>query len=109
VRGRPIGSRLFGLGSDRVTLRVPADQAEALTEALVHLGPGKTGIVQQSRAGGAVEVTGGRAVLHQATLVAIDDAGERLSGLCTALLRGEASAADVRDQLEALRGLLDLL
>jgi hypothetical protein len=42
-------------------------------------------------------------------MVAIDDAGERLSGLCTALLQGEATIADVTAQLESVRGLLDLL
>jgi hypothetical protein len=89
-----------------VTLRLSADQADRLTEALVHVHDGKADL---ARRGDAVEVTGGRAVLRQATLVAIDDAGERLSGLCTSLLRGEASAAEVRAELEALRGLLDLL
>jgi hypothetical protein len=48
-------------------------------------------------------------VLREATLVAIDDAGERLSRLCTSLLRGEATAGDVRAELDALQGLLDLL
>jgi hypothetical protein len=85
---------------------VSAHQAAALTDALLHLQPATVDVVPQ---GGAVELTGARAVLHQATLVAVDDAGDRLSGLCTALLRGEASAAEVRDQVDALRGLLDLL
>jgi hypothetical protein len=85
---------------------VPADRAAALTGALRHLRPGEVEVAPQ---GGAVELTGSRAVLHEATLVAIDDAGERLSGLCTSLLRGEASPDDVSAQLEALRDLLDLL
>jgi hypothetical protein len=89
-----------------VTLGVSADQAKALTDALQHLEPAKVDVVPL---GGAYELTGSRAVLHEATVVAVDDAGERLSGLCTALLRGEASPAEVREQLEALRGLLDLL
>jgi hypothetical protein len=48
-------------------------------------------------------------VLREAILAATDDAGERLSSLCTALVRGEASAADLRAQLQALEGLLELL
>ncbi|HEV2875241.1 MAG TPA: hypothetical protein VGW14_08835 [Thermoleophilaceae bacterium] len=58
---------------------------------------------------GVVEVTGAHAVLREATLVAIDEAGERLSRLCTALLRGEGSRADAIAQATAVRGLLDLL
>jgi hypothetical protein len=58
---------------------------------------------------GPVELTAAPAVLRQATTAAIDDAGERLSGLCTALVRGEATPAEVSTQLEAVRGLLKLL
>jgi hypothetical protein len=89
-----------------VTLRVSTDQADALADALTHLRPAKAEVVRQ---GDTVEVTSERAVLREATLVAIDDAGERLSLRCTSLLRGEATTADVRAELEALRGLLDLL
>jgi hypothetical protein len=140
-----IGSRLFGLGSDRVTLRVPADHAAALAEALLHLyqakaeslrqrvndlirGEGSAEAVAQSRSelqaldqaieqlgwdagarDGDLDVTAERAVLREATMVAIDDAGERLSGLCTALLRGEAAPAEVSGQVDAVGGLLELL
>ena len=89
-----------------MTLRVSTDQADALADALTHLRPATAEVVRQ---GDTVEVTSERAVLREATLVAIDDAGERLSLRCTSLLRGEATAADVRAELEALRGLLDLL
>jgi hypothetical protein len=89
-----------------VTLRVSTHQADALADALTHLRAAKAEVVRQ---GDAVEVTSERAVLREATLVAIDDAGERLSRLCTSLLRGEATAEDVRAELDALRGLLDLL
>jgi hypothetical protein len=41
--------------------------------------------------------------------VAIDEAGERLSRLCTALLRGEGSRAEAIAQATAVRSLLDLL
>jgi hypothetical protein len=104
--GCAIGSRLVGLGSDRVTLRVSTHQADALADALTHLRAAKAEVVRQ---GDTVEVTSERTVLREATLVAIDDAGERLSRLCTSLLRGEATTAEVRAELEALRGLLDLL
>jgi hypothetical protein len=55
------------------------------------------------------EVTAGRAVMGEAIRVAIDDAGERLSELCTSLLRGEGSLTELRSQFEALGGLLELL
>jgi hypothetical protein len=78
-----------------------------LTEALGHVRGGSADVVRGGA--GTVELTAGRAALREATLVAIDDAGERLSGLCTALLRGEASPPEVSAQLEELRGLLELL
>ena len=89
-----------------MTLRVSTHQADALADALTHLRSAKAEVV---RRGDTVEVTTERAVLREATLVAIDDAGERLSRLCTSLLRQETTAADVRAELDALRGLLDLL
>jgi hypothetical protein len=58
---------------------------------------------------GVVELTGASAVLREATLVAIDEAGERLSLLCTALLRGHAADADAIAQADAVRSLLELL
>lgn len=58
---------------------------------------------------GVVDVTAASGVLREATKVAIDDAGERLSGLCTAMLHGEASPAEVSGQVDAVRGLLELL
>lgn len=140
-----IGSRLFGLVSDRVTLRVPADDAGALGEALLHLyqakaeslqhrvndlikGEGSATAVAESRSDlqaldqaldqfgwglgardGPLEVTAPHAVLSEATKVAIDDASERLSGRCTALLRGEASLPEVSGEVEVVSGLLELL
>jgi hypothetical protein len=56
-----------------------------------------------------VDVTAARDVLREAIMVAIDDAGEQVSGRCTALLRGEGSAKEVAAQIETLRGLLELL
>jgi hypothetical protein len=84
---------------------VSADQAAALTDALRLL----RADADVSARDGAVELTAARAALRQAILVAVDEAGERLGGLCTALLRGEAPAADVRAQHEALGALLELV
>jgi hypothetical protein len=57
----------------------------------------------------AIEVTGASGVLHEAVLVAIDEAGERLSRHCTGLLRGHGSRADAIAQANAVCGLLELL
>jgi len=79
------------------------NQLHALDQALEHLG------WDAESTDGPVEVTASAGVLREATMVAIDDAGERLSGLCTALLRSEATIADVNAQVESVRGLLKLL
>ena len=86
-----------------------AAQAAALGEALLHMH--RADAVRQRLVPGedVVEVTGAAELLREATLVAIDEAGERLSRLCTALLRGEASRADAIAQATAVRRLLDLL
>jgi hypothetical protein len=88
---------------------VSAAQAAALGEALLHMH--RADAVRQRPVPGedVVEVTATPAVLREATLVAIDEAGERLSRLCTALLRGEGSPAKAIAQANAVRGLLDLL
>lgn len=57
----------------------------------------------------AVEVTAERAPLREAVAVAIDEAGTQLSARCTALLRGEGSAAAIDGGIEELRALLGLL
>ena len=86
-----------------------AAQAAALGEALLHMR--RADAVRQRPVPGddVVEVTGTSELLREATLVAIDEAGERLSRLCTALLRGEGSRADAIAQATAVRRLLDLL
>jgi hypothetical protein len=58
---------------------------------------------------GPVEVTAARRVLREATMVAIDDAGERLSTACTDLLRSDGSRAEVDGQVDTVRSLLELL
>ena len=86
-----------------------AAQAAALGEALLHMR--RADAVRQRPVPGedVVEVTGIPAVIREATLVAIEEAAERLSRLCTALLRGEGSRADAIAQATAVRGLLELL
>jgi hypothetical protein len=56
-----------------------------------------------------VEVTAEQLVLREGILGAIDEAGERLSAECTALLRGGSSLAAVDAQVEGVQGLLKLL
>jgi hypothetical protein len=88
---------------------VPAAQAAAIGEALLHMD--RAGAVRQRDlpGEGLVEVTGASALLREATLVAIDEAGERLSRVCTALLRGEGSRAEAIAHVDAVRDLLQLL
>jgi hypothetical protein len=88
---------------------VPAAQAAALGEALLHMQRADAVRQHPVPGGDIVEVTGASEVLREATLVAIDEAGERLSRLCTALLRGQGSPAEAIAQSATLRGLLDLL
>jgi hypothetical protein len=88
---------------------VPAAQAAALSEALLHLCQAEA--VQQRPVPGedAVDLTGAPPVLREAILVAIDEAGERVSRHCTSLLRGEGSRVDALAKVDAVRGLLELL
>jgi hypothetical protein len=88
---------------------VPSAQAAALGEALQHMHRADAVRQRPLPDEDIVEVTGASAVLREATLVAIDEAGERLSRLCTALLRGEGSRAEAIAQAAALRDLLELL
>jgi hypothetical protein len=88
-----------------MTLTVPPARVARLIDALEHLELPEGG-PDLARSG---ELTGPRAQVREALLVAIDDAADSLSGQCTALLRGTGSAAQVRDGLDELTGLLDLL
>lgn len=56
-----------------------------------------------------VRVTAPEGPLRRATLVAIDEGGERVSERCTALLRGTGQADAVRAALTDLAGLVELL
>jgi hypothetical protein len=100
--GRRANDLIQGEGSADALLR-SREELRDLDEPLEQLG-------WDFRASdGPGEVTAARAVLREATMVAIDDAGERLSGSCTDLLRGEVSLEEVSGRVEALRGLLELL
>jgi hypothetical protein len=88
---------------------VSAAQAAALREALLHMHRADAVRQRPVPGEGVVAVTGPSEVLREATLVAIDEAGEHLSRLCTALLRGEGSRAEAIAQAVAVLGLLDLL
>lgn len=55
-----------------------------------------------------VALTARRDLLRELLVVAIDEAGDVLGGRCTRLLRGEASAGEVRAGVAELSGLLDL-
>jgi hypothetical protein len=88
---------------------VSAAQAAALSEALLHMHRADSVRQRPVSGEGVVEVTGTPTELREAALVAIDEAAERLSRLCTALLRGEGSGAEAIAQATAVRDLLDLL
>jgi hypothetical protein len=76
---------------------LPPGQAARLLDALKELGRPPT-------------LTASRDVIREAVLVAIDETGEAVSAASTSLLRGrEASAAELRETVAELGGLLDLL
>jgi hypothetical protein len=89
--------------SSAEAVRVTRDELGSLDRAIEQLGWEPRG------SDAPVEVTAERSVLREAVLVAIDEAGDQLSEHCTALLRGEGSAAAIGDGIEGLRGLLGLL
>jgi hypothetical protein len=88
-----------------MTLTVPPARVARLLDALEHLEipDARPGVARSG------ELRAPRAQLREVLLVAIDEAGEALSGECTAMLRGSGSAELVRAGVEELSGLLDLL
>jgi hypothetical protein len=88
-----------------MTLTVPPARVARLLDALEHVEiPEARPALARSG-----EVTARRAQLRELLLVAIDEAADGLSAQCTALLRGSGSAGQVRDGVEELSALLDLL
>ncbi len=81
--------------------------AALVRDALDHLE--STASVEWGEAEGAVRITAPAALLRQASLVAIDEAGERVSARCTSLLRGTGNAESVLAETADLDGLMRLL
>jgi hypothetical protein len=126
-------------------LRIPADRAAGLVDALLHLYQAKAESLHHTtndlirrdgsseavlrereelraidqaidqlgwdpvRPERAVEITAERGPLREAVAAAIDEAGTKLSARCTALVRGEGSAAAIDAGIEELQALLALL
>jgi hypothetical protein len=93
--------------SDEITLSLPPDLAAPLTDALGHLRKAKSGGPAPRLEG--LELTAPREALRELLVVAIDEAGERVSSASTGLLRGESEPAELRAELFRLGALLDLL
>jgi hypothetical protein len=105
---------------DVLTLALPADLAAGLVDALEHLRTTATpdhrvrlddlapDLAAGTGSGPTLEVTARRDLLRELLVVAIDEAGDKLSQRSTRLLRG-GSAAELRGALAELGGLLDLL
>jgi hypothetical protein len=101
--------------SDVLTLPLPANLAAGLNDALDQLRSttapaGRATLDDLARelaAGGPL--TARRDLLGELVAVAIDDAADRLSRQGTRLLRGEASARELRAGVAELSGLLDML
>jgi hypothetical protein len=93
--------------SDVLEISPPAELVPGLVDALGHLGGGDAAVLAaELQAGGAVSAR--RELLREMTRVAIDEAGERIARAGSALLRGEGSAAGLREPLAQLARLLDL-
>lgn len=100
--------------SDVLTLSPPADLVPLLVDALEHLRSGASGerraeheLLAGAIAGGGA-VSARRDLLSELLAVAIDEAGERVAGASSRLLRGEGEVAEARVALERLGRLLDL-
>jgi hypothetical protein len=106
---------------DVLTLSLPADLAAGMVDALGQLrasaAPARRAplddlardLAAAESAGEPLELTARRDLLVELLAVAIDDAADRLGQHGTRLVRGEASAAELRAGVAELSGLLDLL
>jgi hypothetical protein len=114
-------SELLALGflatkasSDVLTLSLPADLVPGVVDALDHLrdsaAAGRRGELDALEAGlsAGATLTARRDLLGELLAVAIDEAGERVAGAGSRLLRGECGAAELRTALDRLGGVLDL-
>lgn len=102
--------------SDVLTLDLPAGLVAALVDAVDHLGSAageERGRALEKLAGDLAaappRVTARRELLHELVAVAVEETAERVGVASARLLRGEASAAAVRELVARLSDLLDLL
>jgi hypothetical protein len=100
--------------SDVLTLSPPADLVPGLVDALDHL-RGSSGAGREAEldalgsalaGGGAVSAQ--RDLLTELLAVAIDEAGERVAGLTSRLVRGDAGTSELRAALDGLGRLVGL-
>jgi hypothetical protein len=89
--------------SDVLTLSISADLVSELLGALDHVSSPE-GV---DLAGG--QLTARRDLLDELLRVAIDEAGDQVGLASGRLLRGEGSAAELRERVATLDGLLGLL
>jgi hypothetical protein len=100
--------------SDEITLSLPAELAPPLADAVKHLRATASGeradrfekLASHLAAG---ELRASRDTLGELLATAIDEAGERIGNESSRLLRGHATAAELRTRLDELGALLDLL
>ena len=100
--------------SDEITLSLPAELAPPLADAVKHLRATASGeranrfekLASHLAAG---ELSGPRDTLGELLATAIDETGERIGNDSSRLLRGDATAGELRARLHELGALLDLL
>jgi hypothetical protein len=100
--------------SDEITLSLPAGLAAPLADALQHLRDSATGerattFQKLGRQAATRKLTAPRDTLRELLAVAIDEAGEGVSRHSSRVLRGDATAAELRAALDEMGALLDLL
>ena len=100
--------------SDEITLSLPAELAPPLADAVRHLRATASGeradrLEKLANHLVAGELGGAPDTLRELLCVAIDEAGELMGSESSRLLRGDATAAELRARLDELGALLDLL
>jgi hypothetical protein len=100
--------------ADEITLSLSTELGAPLADALEHLRRAATGerlaaFDDLARQAATRQLRAPREILRELVVVAIDEAGERVSRDSSRLLRGDAVAAELRAALDELGALLDLL
>lgn len=98
-------------------LIVPPDEVAGLLDAVDHLRASQPSVdciaapltAASTRPRRPVELSAPRHLLRELLIVAVDEAADKLSAHSTRLLRGAASAAEMRAGLTELSRLVDLL